>query len=117
MVADRNVERGAGVGEPSGGVEVGTAGTRIAGRMVVDEDDTRRSELQRPNHDRAGRKVDAADGAAGHYLIGEKTVCRVEKQHSQYFSIVNSAEAVEIIHKLRQVRNDAPAFWSILIYR
>lgn len=83
MVVDADVERPAGLGDPPCGLDIAPAGGRVAGRVIVGEDQCRRSDLERPPHDLAGIDRGLAHRAVGVGLVMEQPVAAVQEQNPQ----------------------------------
>lgn len=83
MVVDADPDGGGRVYDPPGGVDVARTWLRIAGGMVVGEDQSGRAHLQRPAHDLARVDRNLADAALRERLVPQQLVARVEEQDPQ----------------------------------
>ena len=64
-------------------LDVALARHRIAGRVIVGEDQSGGADLERAAHDLARIDRGFVDRAFAHHLVAEQAVLRVEEQHPQ----------------------------------
>ena len=83
MVVDADFERAAGLGDAAGGVDVALARLRIAGRVVVGEDQGGGADLERAAHDLARIDRRLVDRALAHHLVAQQPVLRIEEEDAQ----------------------------------
>ena len=70
----------------AGDLDIGARRRRVAGRVVVDEDDGRCRELERPFQHLADIDRRVVDGSLLLHLVGDEIVLAVEKQDAELFS-------------------------------
>lgn len=99
MIVDAYVESATGLGDLAGGVDVAAARGRIARRMVVNENERGRADVERVAHDLA--RVDRSlvhrpfrDG------FGKQPILRIEEQNSKPFHRAISHIRAQIVDEL-----------------
>jgi hypothetical protein len=85
IVVDGDLEPRGGFGDFARHFDIGTAGRRVAARMVVRQDDGRGAKFQCALDDLAridGRVIDRAPAL---HLVGDQRVLAVEEQQAEFF--------------------------------
>ena len=90
-------------------VDIGARGRRIAGRMVVDQDDRGRGEFQRPPDDFARIDGRVVDGSGLLDLVGDQRVLLVEEQDAELLALLEGHRRPAIVENLVPGRQKLPA--------
>lgn len=99
MVVDANVECATGLHDLKRGLNVAAAWCRIARRMIVNEDESRRSHLESVAHDLSRIDRGLIDRTFG-CRVREQSVLRVEEENPEAFDRAASHVSTKIIDQL-----------------
>ena len=91
---------GTDIGDGSGHVDIGFGRGRVAGRVIMREDDATGGKLQRPRDDLARIDRRMIDGPDLLYLIGDQRILLVEKQDAELLARLIGHCRDAIIHHL-----------------
>lgn len=108
MIMDADIETGGGCHQPAGRLAVGVARCRIAGRMVVDDYQGRRSDFQCAAQDGARVQDHGSDRPARRLFIAQQVVPRVEIQDMQAFIQLMRKAPVQIVDDRTGRGQDGP---------
>lgn len=85
VIVQRNAESFAGIGDVAGDGDVLFTGRGIAAGMIVDQDDRRRSEIERAAYHFTDIDGGLVDRTIAHYLVTDQMVAAVEVEHAHPF--------------------------------